>query len=183
MPATAADANGLLRTAIRCDDPVMFLEHKHLYRQSYNKDPYPGPDYMIPFGKARVVSPGDDITLITYGALVERSRRAAEKAAERHGLSVELIDLRSLAPYDWEAIRESVVKTSRALVAYEDTRSFGYGAEIAARISEELFDHLDAPVGRVAAKDTWVAYEPNLEDVILPQEADVLAAIESLGEY
>ncbi len=183
MPATAADANGLLRTAIRCDDPVMFLEHKHLYRQTYNKDSYPGPDYMIPFGKAKIVKPGDDVTLVTYGALVERGRRAAMKAEEIHGVSVEVIDLRSLSPYDWPAIEASVKKTSRVMVAYEDVRAFGYGAEIAARIADELFEHLDAPVRRVAAKDTWVAYEPGLEAAILPQESDLLAALESLAGY
>jgi len=183
FPSTAADANGLLRTAIRCDDPVMFFEHKHLYRQTYNKDANPGPDYTIPFGKARIVRPGDDLTIVTYGALVERSHRAAKKAEEQHGISVEVIDLRTLLPYDWQAIEASVGRTSRALVVYEDTRSFGFGAEIAARIGEELFEYLDAPVGRVAAKDTWVAYEPGLEDVILPQEADVLAAIESLARW
>ncbi len=183
MPATAADASGLLRTAIRCDDPVIFLEHKHLYRQTYNKSVYPGPDYMIPFGKARIVNAGDDVTLITYGALVERSRRAAARAAERHGLSVELIDLRSLAPYDWEAIAASVRKTGKALVVHEDVLSFGYGAEIAARIGADLFEHLDGPVRRVGAKDTWVAYEPGLEDAILPQESDVLAALEDLARY
>ena len=183
MPATAGEANGLLRTAIRCDDPVIFLEHKHLYRQTYNKAPYPGPDHMIPFGQARVVRPGDQITLVTYGALVERSARAAAKAEEALGVSVEVIDLRSLAPYDWAAIQASVRKTGRALVAYEDVRAFGYGAEIAARIGEELFEHLDAPVLRVAAQDTWVAYEPGLEEAILPQEADVLAALESLARY
>ena len=183
MPATAADANGLLRTAIRCDDPVMFLEHKHLYRQTYNKAPYPGPDFMIPFGKAKIVKPGDDVTLVTYGALVERGRRAAMKAEELHGVSVEVIDLRSLAPYDWPAIETSVKKTSRVVVAYEDVRAFGYGAEIAARIADELFEYLDAPVRRVAAKDTWVAYEPGLEAAILPQESDLLAALESLARY
>ncbi len=183
MPSNALDANGLLRTAIRCDDPVIFLEHKHLYRQTYNKGVYPGRDYMIPFGKAATVRKGDDLTVITFGALVQRSLRAAAQAEETHGLSVEVIDLRSLAPYDWEAIAESVARTSRALVVYEDTRSFGYGAEIAARIGDELFEHLDAPVRRVAAKDTWVAYEPGLEDVILPQEKDVLAGIEALARW
>jgi len=183
MPSNALDANGLLRTAIRCDDPVMFLEHKHLYRQTYNKAVYPGPDYMIPLGKARTVMPGDEITLITYGALVERSHRAAKKAAENVGASVEVIDLRSLAPYDWPAIEASVRKTGKALVVHEDVLSFGYGAEIAARIADELFEHLDGPVRRVAAKDTWVAYEPGLEREILPQQDDVLAAIENLAGY
>jgi 2-oxoisovalerate dehydrogenase E1 component len=183
MPSNAVDANGLLRTAIRCDDPVIFLEHKHLYRQTYNKGMYPGPDFMIPFGQARTARSGDDITLVTFGALVERSLRAAAKMQERHGVEVEVIDLRSLAPYDWEAIAASVRRTSRALVVHEDTLSFGYGAEIAARIGDELFEHLDAPVRRVAAKDTWVAYEPGLEDAILPQEADVLAALEALARW
>ncbi len=182
MPSTALDANGLLRTAIRSDDPVVFLEHKHLYRQTYNKGQNPGPHFMIPFGKAKRVREGSDLTIITYGALVHRSELAA-KRAEASGLSVEILDLRSLAPYDWEAISDSVKKTNRAIVAYEDTRSFGYGAEIASRISEELFDWLDAPVRRVAAKDTWIAYSPILEDVILPQTDDVSEAIEELAKY
>jgi len=182
MPSNALDANGLLRTAIRCDDPVLFLEHKHLYRQTYNKAPYPGPDFRIPFGKARKVREGDSLTLVTYGALVHRSLVAAQKA-EAQGISVEILDLRSLAPYDWNAIAESTKKTSRVLVAYEDMRSFGYGAEIAARIAEELFDLLDAPVRRVAAKDSWVAYNPDLEDAILPQIADLENAILELGRY
>jgi 2-oxoisovalerate dehydrogenase E1 component len=182
MPSNALDANGLLRSAIRCDDPVMFLEHKHLYRQTYNKSPYPGPDYMIPFGKARVDREGDDLSIITYGAVVRRAHVAAQKAA-KEGISVEIIDLRSLSPYDWEAIEATVRKTSRVIVAYEDTRSFGYGAEIAARISEELFDDLDAPVRRVAAKDSWVAYNPRMEDAILPQSADLLEAILDLAGY
>ena len=182
MPSTALDANGLLRTAIRSDDPVIFLEHKHLYRQTYNKSPYPGPDYMIPFGKARTDREGDDLSIITYGALVRRCQVAAEKA-DAEGISVEIIDLRSLSPYDWDAIQETVKKTSRVIVAYEDTRSFGYGAEIAARISEELFEELDAPVRRVAAKDCWVPYYPDMEDVILPQAEDLLEAIRDLAGY
>jgi 2-oxoisovalerate dehydrogenase E1 component len=182
MPSNALDANGLLRTAIRCDDPVLFLEHKHLYRQTYNKGAYPGPNYMIPFGKARKVREGDSVTLVTYGGLVNRSLVAAQKVAAQ-GIGVEVLDLRSLAPYDWNAIAESTKKTSRVLVAYEDTRSFGYGAEIAARIGDELFDFLDAPVRRLAAKDTWVAYNPDLEDAILPQIEDIETAILELARY
>ncbi len=181
-PSNALDANGLLRTSIRCDDPVLFLEHKHLYRQAYNKSPYPPDDFMIPFGKAKTVHEGNDLSIITYGALVQRSLLATRQA-ERQGISVEIIDLRTLNPYDWNAIAESVKKTSRAIVAHEDSRSWGYGAEIAARISSELFEHLDAPVRRVAALDTFVGYAPHLEDAILPQVGDVLQAINELHEY
>jgi 2-oxoisovalerate dehydrogenase E1 component len=182
MPSTALDANGLLRTAIRCDDPVLFLEHKHLYRQTYNKSPYPGLDFMIPFGKARVAREGTDLTIITYGGLVQRSLVAAKQAAAEE-ISVEVIDLRSLNPYDWGAIERSVRKTNRALVVYEDCVSWGYGAEIAARIADDLFDQLDAPVKRVAALDCFVAYAPDLEDAILPQTDDVLEAIHDIAAY
>ncbi len=176
-PATALDANGLLRTAIRCDDPVMFLEHKHLYRQTYNKAPNPGPNFMIPFGKARVVREGTDLTVVTYGAVVQRSLTAARKVEEELGVSVEVIDLRSLSPVDWDTVMDSVRKTNRVLVAYEDSLSWGYGAEIAAKIADEAFPWLDAPVKRMAATDTFVAYAPDLEDVILPQVETLGAAM------
>jgi 2-oxoisovalerate dehydrogenase E1 component len=181
-PSTALDANGLLRTAIRCDDPVLFLEHKHLYRQVYNKSQYPSSDFLIPFGKAKKVREGNDVSIITFGALVERSNQAA-KRLEQQGISVEIIDLRTLVPYDWEAIAESVMKTSRVIVAHEDPISYGYGAEIAARISNELFEYLDAPVRRVGATDTFVGYAPQLEDFILPQSEDVEAAVRELMKY
>jgi len=183
FPSNALDAAGLLRTAIRCDDPVMFLEHKRLYRETYGRAPYPDPDFMIPFGKARVVQPGTNVTVITYGAVVPRALQAAQRLDREHGIKVELIDLRSLNPYDREAIATSVQKTSRAIVAYEDTLSWGYGAEIAARIADELFEHLDAPVKRVAANDTFIAYQPVLESAILPQVQDLYLAMKELAEY
>ena len=180
-PSNAEDACGLLRTAMRADDPVLFLEHKKLYREMYNRSPYPGPDFMIPFGKAKVVKPGDSLTIVTYGALVQKSLTAAREVEKSNpGKSVEVIDLRSLAPYDWDAIRTSVMKTSRLLVAYEDTLSFGYGAELAARAADELFTYLDAPVRRVAALDTWVGYHPQLENATLPQNADIEKAVSQL---
>ena len=182
MPSTALDLCGLLRTALRADDPVMVLEHKHLYRQPYNRSPYPGADFTIPFGKARVAREGTDLSIITYGAVVHRSEVAAAELA-REGISVEIIDLRSLSPYDWEAIAASVAKTNRVIVAYEDSRSWGYGAEIAARIGDELFDELDAPVRRVAATDTFCAYHPALEDAILPQSGDIARAARDLAAY
>jgi 2-oxoisovalerate dehydrogenase E1 component len=181
-PATAMDANGLLRTAIRCDDPVLFLEHKHLYRQAYNKSMYPPDNFMIPLAKAKKVREGTDLSIITYGALVQRSLVAA-KQAEQQGINVEVIDLRTLSPYDWEAISATVKKTNKVIVAHEDSLSWGYGAEIAARISDELFEYLDAPVRRVAALDTFVAYAPQLEDAILPQVEDVARAITELYSY
>ena len=182
MPSTALDVAGLLRTAIRCDDPVMFLEHKHLYRQPYNRSEYPGPDFTIPFGKAKVVKQGDQVSIVTYGAVVHRAEVAAA-SLEREGISVEIIDLRSLSPFDWEAISASVRKTHRVIVAYEDMLSWGYGAEIAARIAEELFDELDAPVKRVAAMDTFCAYQPKLEDAILPQTDHIAAAARQILAY
>ena len=183
FPSNSLDAAGLLRTAIRCDDPVLFLEHKRLYRESFGRAAYPGPDYMIPFGKAKIVHPGTDLTVITYGAVVPRAMQAAQKLEREQGVSVEIIDLRCLNPFDWETIAASVSKTSRALVAYEDTLSWGYGAEIAARIADQLFDQLDAPVRRVAAKDTFVAYQPILEDAILPQPNDLYLAMKELVKY
>jgi 2-oxoisovalerate dehydrogenase E1 component len=183
MPSTALDANGLLRTAIRCDDPVLFLEHKHLYRQTHNKGVYPGPDFMIPFGKARTVRAGGDVTLVTYGATVFRSLMAARRLAEEAGKETEVIDLRSLAPYDWEAIERSVRKTNRLLVVHEDWKQHGFGAEIAARAADELFEYLDAPVRRVAAKDVFCGYAPRLEDATLPQSDDIHAALDLLVHY
>ena len=183
MPSNALDALGLLRTAIRCDDPVLFLEHKRLYRETFGRAIYPGPEYSIPFGKAKIVKPGKDLTVVTYGAVVPRALQAAVKIEREKGISVELIDLRSLSPYDWEAIAESVRKTSKVIVAHEDMKSWGYGAEIAARIGEELFDSLDAPVRRVAAMDTFVAYQPILEDAILPQPEDLYRAMAELAAY
>ena len=183
FPSNALDAAGLLRTAIRCDDPVLFLEHKRLYRETYGRAPYPGPDYMVPFGKAKVVQPGTNLTVITYGAVVPRAQQAAQKLEREHHISVELIDLRCLNPFDWEAIADSVKKTSRALIAYEDSLSWGYGAEIAARVADQLFDYLDAPVRRVAATDTFVAYQPILENAILPQAADLFRAMKELAEF
>ncbi|WP_306602262.1 dehydrogenase E1 component subunit alpha/beta [Geothrix sp. 21YS21S-2] len=180
-PSRALDAAGLLRTAMRCDDPVLFLEPKHLYRQTHNKGNDPGPDFMIPFGKARTVREGTDLSVITYGSTVYRAVQAARQA-EAEGLSVEIIDLRTLNPYDWEAIAATVKKTRRVLVAHEDTLQWGYGAELAARIADELFFELDAPVRRLAAKDTWVAYHPSLEDEILPQASHFLEAYRSLAK-
>ncbi len=183
MPSNALDALGLLRTAIRCDDPVLFLEHKRLYRETFGRAVYPGAEFSIPFGKAKIVKAGKDLTVVTYGAVVPRALQAAVKIEREKGVSVELIDLRSLSPYDWEAIAESVRKTSRVIVAHEDTKSWGYGAEIAARIGEELFHDLDAPVRRVAAMDTFVAYQPVLEDAILPQPEDLYRAMGELAAF
>jgi 2-oxoisovalerate dehydrogenase E1 component len=182
IPSNAQDANGLLRTAIRCDDPVLFLEHKHLYRQTHNKGVYPGPDYTIPFGKAEVAREGRDVTLVTFGALVHRSLVAAKQLA-LEGVEAEVLDLRTLSPYDWDAVSASVRKTGRVVVAHEDSLSWGYGAEIAARVAGELFEHLDAPVRRVGALDTFVGYHPSLEDAILPQVETIAAALRETARY
>ena len=182
FPSNAQDAAGLLRTSIRCDDPVLYLEHKHLYRQTYNKGEYPGADFMIPFGKSSTRREGTDVVVITYGALVQRSLLAAQQA-EKDGISAMVIDLRTIVPYDWDGIARAVTKTNRVVIAHEDQLTCGFGAELAARIGEELFEHLDAPVKRVAALDTPVAYCPDLEEVILPQSADVLKAIIQTARY
>ncbi len=181
-PATAVDAAGLLRTAIRCDDPVLFLEHKHLYRQTYNKGEYPGKDFMIPFGKASLRREGDHVLVITWGALVQRSLLAAQQAEKDH-FSVAVLDLRTIVPYDWEAITTHVKRTNRVVIAHEDQVMCGFGAELAARISGELFEHLDAPIARVGAKNVPVAYSPDLEEAILPGAADVLKAIRETARY
>jgi len=182
MPATALDANGLLRTAIRCDDPVLFLEPKHLYRQTHNRAPYPGREYMIPFGKAKLVQEGTTLTMVTYGSLVHRAVQSL-KTLEQEGIQPEILDLRSLNPYDWELIAASVKKTNRVLVLHEDNISWGYGAEIAARIADELFEFLDAPVRRLGGKDVFVPYHPVLEDAVLPQPADIVRAARELAAY
>ncbi len=183
LPSCASDAAGLLRTAMRSDDPVLFLEHKHLYRQPYAKEPYPGPDYTVPFGRARIVRDGSDVTVVTYGALVQRSNLAAQQLAAEEGIDAEVIDLRTMQPLDFESIARSVKKTGRVVVAHEDTLFCGFGAEIAARIANECFMDLDAPVRRVGALDTPIAYAPKLEDVILPQKDTMVQAIRDLAAY
>jgi 2-oxoisovalerate dehydrogenase E1 component len=184
FPSNALDACGLLRTAIRSDDPVLFLEHKKLYREAYNRSPHPGPDYTIPFAKAKIAKTGSRLTIVTYGALVQKSLQAALVVEQRNpDHTVEVIDLRTLSPYDWEAIRTSIEKTSRVIVVHEDTLSWGFGAEISARIASELFPSLDAPVGRIGALDTWVGYHPNLEAEILPQVDNIVAEADRILSY
>ena len=182
FPSNAADAAGLLRTAIRCDDPVLFLEHKHLYRQTYNKTAYPGPDYTLPFARSAVRREGSDLTVVTWGALVQRTLVAAEQAAQA-GIDVRVVDLRTIAPFDWDGIAAAVKATSRVVIAHEDQLTCGFGAELAARIASELFEHLDAPVKRVGALDCPVAYSPVLEQAILPQSSDILQAIREVAGY
>jgi 2-oxoisovalerate dehydrogenase E1 component len=182
FPSNAQDAGGLLRTAMRCDDPVLFLEHKHLYRQTYNKGEYPGSNYMIPFGKASTRRDGTDVVVVTWGALVQRSLLAAQQA-EKDGVSTMVIDLRTIMPFDWDAIAAAVKKTSRVVIAHEDQLTCGFGAELAARVGSDLFEYLDAPVRRVAAMDCPVAYCPDLEEEILPGSADVLKAVLETAKY
>jgi 2-oxoisovalerate dehydrogenase E1 component len=182
FPSNARDAAGLLRTSIRCDDPVLFLEHKHLYRQTYNKGDYPGPEYMVPFGKASVRREGSDVVVFTWGALVQRSLLAAQQA-EKDGVSVMVVDLRTIAPFDWDTIAAAVKHTNRVVIAHEDQLTCGFGAELSARIADQLFEHLDAPVRRVAALDAPVAYCPDLEEVILPQSSHVLKAVKDVAGY
>jgi len=181
-PSNALDASGLLRTAIRCEDPVLFLEHKHLYRQTYNKAMNPGPNFMIPFGKARIARAGTDVTVVTYGATVQRALAAANQMADE-GVSAEVIDLRSLSPWDKETVYASIRKTNRVIVGYEDSQSWGYGAEIAASIADECFEYLDAPVMRVASTDTFVGYAPQLEDATLPQQETFRQAYRKIVAY
>jgi 2-oxoisovalerate dehydrogenase E1 component len=181
-PSNAIDAAGLLRTSIRCDDPVLFLEHKHLYRQTYNKGEYPGNEFMIPFGKASLRRDGDHVLVVTWGALVQRTLLAAQQAEKDH-ISVAVLDLRTIVPYDWDAIANLVTRTNRVVIAHEDQTMCGFGAELGARIAGELFEHLDAPVRRVGALNTPVAYCPDLEEAILPQSADVLKAIRETARY
>jgi 2-oxoisovalerate dehydrogenase E1 component len=184
FPSNALDACGLLRTAIRCDDPVLFLEHKRLYREPYNRTQHPGPDYLIPFGKAKIVKPGANLTIVTYGALVQKSLQAAVQIEQHDArVTVEVIDLRTLNPYDWAAIQASVEKTSRVMIVHEDTLSWGFGAEISARIARELFGSLDAPVGRIGALDTWVGYAPTLENEILPQVENIVEEAQKILGY
>ena len=172
-----------MRTAMRCEDPVLFLEHKHLYRQVYNKGRDPGPDYMIPFGKAKVVREGTDVTVVTCGALVKRSMDAAKIVSDQHGIEAEVIDLRTVQPFDMDRIAESVKKTNKVVIVHEDSMSWGIGSEISARIADELFEYLDGPVKRVASMDTWVAYAPAVENAILPQTPNVVDAIVELAAY
>jgi 2-oxoisovalerate dehydrogenase E1 component len=182
FPSRAADAAGLLRYALSCDDPVLFLEHKHLLRQPYARDPLTGPDHVVGFGRAAVRRPGRDVTIVTYGATVQRSLLAAEELAAE-GIEVEVLDLRTIVPWDREAVAESVQRTSRALVVHEDVYTCGFGAEVAAFVADSCFEHLDAPVRRHTALDCHVPYSPVLEDAVLPQVSGIGHAARELARY
>ncbi len=181
-PSNAADAKGLLKTALRLNDPVLFLEHKGLYRQSYATVPEPDADYLLPFGKAKVVTDGNDLTVIAYGAMVHEANFAIQKL-QSEGHSVELVDIRTIAPLDEETIIKSVKKTGKAVIIHEDTLTAGFGAEIAARITDKCFEYLDGPVKRIAAADTPIPYHPNLENVVLPNRNKIYSSIKELLAY
>jgi len=183
MPSRTRDAVGLLRYAARCEDPVLFFEHKHLLRQAYAADPYPDEGFVLPFGQADLVRPGDDLSVVTWGATVHKVLEAAADLSDREGLEVEVIDLRTITPWDHELVAASVARTSRCLVVHEDTLTAGFGAEVAAWVGEHCFEDLDAPVSRLAAADTWVPYEPDLERAVLPQTDEIAAAILDLADY
>jgi 2-oxoisovalerate dehydrogenase E1 component beta subunit len=180
-PATPADAKGLLLSAIEDPNPVLYFEHKHLYRRI--KEDVPDTRFTVPFGRARVHREGTDVSLVTWGAMVHTAAAAADRLASEDGVSVEILDLRTLVPWDAEAVLASVEKTSRALVLHEDTRTAGFGAEIAATIAEEAFEHLDAPVKRLAAPDTPVPFSPPLEKRFIPQVEDVVEGLRDLSSY
>ncbi len=182
-PATAADAKGLIKTAARAEDPVLFLEHKGLYRRMDARTPEPGSDYLVPFGKARVINEGSDLTIVSWGTATHLSKRVAEQFAEEGSASVEVIDLRTLIPWDQECVFESIRKSSRVLIAHEDTLTMGFGAEVAARVADECFDSLDAPVGRVGAKDCFIPSAANLELEVLPSVETIRAAAERILAY
>jgi 2-oxoisovalerate dehydrogenase E1 component len=183
MPSRATDAVGLLRTALQAEDPVMFLEHKHLLRQPYTRDPFPSRGFRLPFGRGRIVRDGDELTIVTWGATVERSRQAAEALERDEGVSVQVVDLRSIRPWDQTLVAEQVTRTGRLLVVHEDVLTGGFGGEVAAWVAEHCFSDLDAPVGRVGATDTHVAYEPGLEKAILPQVEGIADAARRVLAY
>jgi 2-oxoisovalerate dehydrogenase E1 component len=182
-PSTADDAAGLLRTAIRCDDPVLFFEHKRLYYEGANRAPWPGDDYTVPFGKARIRREGTDLTVVTWGALTHRCLEAANNLAKSTGKQAEVLDIRTINPLDEEGIFASVRKTGKLIVVAEENVFAGFAGEIAARVASECFEWLDAPPRRLGSLDTWVAYAPALEEAILPQTADVEAALRELAAY
>jgi 2-oxoisovalerate dehydrogenase E1 component len=182
FPSRARDAVGLLRAAFKCEDPVLFLEHKHLLRQKYAMDPYPEPAYVLPLGKATTLREGRDVSIVTWGATVQKSLVAAEHLAA-DGVSVEVVDLRTIIPWDRDAVAETVARTSKLLVVHEDVLTAGFGGEIAAWAGEHCYADLDGPIRRVAATDTFVAYEPTLEDAILPQVDDIERAARDLAAF